>query len=388
MPSLHMETTIVLSLVQQIKQTAEQAREQAAQVNNTAHSLDWIGPSHDEFMAEAQAIARAIEAQADVGEILATRVEREIAEWEQAAANLGGSNGVVLPISGGIGSWKLPALPFSNLTPIFTIVTIAPWVGSVPSWLGDLYHKFFPAPISLPEVIAPEPEVPATGSVSLFGKLIERGQAEATTAAQPAVPTTPSAQVTPVTPSTPPAASSAPSSQPTFRTGYEPFYDISPKSQDMAFGKAACLPTSLSMLTDYYHNQDPANKAVDRDELIKMREKGDGTPGVGFGVDKLNDDLNELGYKTTKNSQSDMNGLADELKNGPLVVNVKVKLVSAPERTMSEGNSYNHSILIKGISDTNVLINDPWSGKEMEIPTDQFERMWKNGGNWVQVVRP
>lgn len=142
------------------------------------------------------------------------------------------------------------------------------------------------------------------------------------------------------------------------------------------------------MLTKYYHGQDPVNKAVEPGDLIKMLDEGDGTSGSGIGLDKLNDDLNEIGYKVTRNFQSDMTGLKDELKTGPLVVNVKVGLTSSPERALLEGNAYNHSVLVKGVSGANVLINDPWSGKEMEIPSDQFERMWSNGGHWAQVVRP
>ncbi|MBK8698432.1 MAG: hypothetical protein IPN29_02360 [Saprospiraceae bacterium] len=69
-------------------------------------------------------------------------------------------------------------------------------------------------------------------------------------------------------------------------------------------------------------------------------------------------------------------------------MNVKVNLTSTPERALSEGNTYNHAVLVKGISEKNVLINDPWSGKEMEIPAEKFDRMWGNGDHWVEIVRP
>lgn len=371
MSTIHMDTSVVLALAQQLKQTAEQTREQAARLNGAAIGVDWIGPSREEFVAEAQAIIRAIEAQAEAGVVLAGRVERETAEWEQAASSLGGSGGVGTPISGG-SAWNWPTLPVSPLTPIFTFVTIAPWLAGTPGWLSDLYRKFFPtpAPIPLPDVISPVIIEPVkTAQTGSFGDLLER----------PAVLATPSAQ---------PQASQPEVSQIPTRPGYSTYYDIPPKAQGAAYGGAACLPTSFSMVTDYYHQKNPDNQAVSPQELVKMLDSGDGTPGKGVTFDKLNDDLGELGYQETRYFQSDLSGLKGELQGGPVVVNVKVNLTSLPERALGEGNGYNHAILVKGISETNVLVNDPWSGKEMEIPAEKFERMWKNGDSWVQVVRP
>ena len=363
MITLHMETDAVRALASQIKQAAEVMHAQMRAINGSAQSADWIGPSRDEFVAETQAIVRAIEAQADAGLTLAGRAEQETAEWEQAAASLGGAGTAAFtPFSGG-GAWL--ALPFTALVPIFTYFTALPWLDGTPAWLRDLYQKFFPTPAAIP---APFPSVmePTLVSPALSSQSTPLGEL----ANQPSV-------------TLQPAASSSAS-----RPGYETYYDIVPKSQGDEYGNAACLPTSFSMLTYYYHQQNPANKVASPHDLVQMLDPGDGTSGRGIGFDRLDDDLGELGYKDVRYFQSDMSGLKNELKDGPLVVNVKVNLVSTPTRAVLDGNSYNHAMLVKGVSDSNVLVNDPWSGRELEIPSDQFERMWKNGDSWVHVLRP
>lgn len=335
MTTFHMETDSVLAMASQLKQAAETIRSESQSLSGSAGSMDWLSPSRDEYIADALAIVRTIEAQAETGMVLAGRVEREVAEWEQAAASLGGSSAFpVLPVSGGF-SWNWPTLPSSPIIPVFSLVTVAPWLGELPDWLRNLYLKFFPqqAQIPMPKVFSPVPQPPS-------------------------------------------------------RPGYETYYEIKPQSQGGSYGGAACLPTSLSMLTAYYHNQNPNNKVATPQELVDMLDPGDGTIGKGVIFDKLNDNLNGIGYHDTRNFQSDMTGLGTELKSGPVVVNVKVGLVSVPARAIVEGNASNHSILIKGISGQNVLVNDPWSGKEMEIPLDQFEHMWSNGGHWMLVIRP
>jgi len=96
MTTLHMETDTVRAMAGQLKRATEQAREQATQVNGAAQSMDWLGASRDEFVAEMDAVFRSLSAQLDVGETLAGRVESEVSEWEQVASSLGGT-GEFLP---------------------------------------------------------------------------------------------------------------------------------------------------------------------------------------------------------------------------------------------------------------------------------------------------
>src|SRR5258706_15581013 len=126
MSTIHMETDATRAMASQLKQASESTRGLGESVNSSVQSIDWIGASRDEFVAEAQAISRAIDAQAEAGAVLASRVGRETAEWEQAAAGLGGPGGETPISGGGAGNW--PQLPSSPLAPIFTIITIAPWL--------------------------------------------------------------------------------------------------------------------------------------------------------------------------------------------------------------------------------------------------------------------
>jgi hypothetical protein len=359
MTTFHMETLEVLALAQQVKSAVENSALQISQLNSSLQFMDWAGPSRDEFELEAKQILIAMEKQVQLEQTLAARIEQEIAEWEQTSATLAGFS-AANPVASG-GGLNRYILPFMPVAPVFTPLFFLPWPDKLPDWLYDLYRKLFPSdvPVSSPNE---NPNSPDTETE--LGKLLDE-------------------QPTLVEPS--PKVDDA---QSTRHGSYDIYHDVPPKSQGNSFGSAACLPTSLSMVTDYYHGKDGSNRAVSTDEFLDMLDTGDGRKGVGVGLDRLNDDLSEVGYDDVKNFQSDMPGLRDELKNGPVVVNVKVDLLSLPERSIKEGNTYNHAMVVKAISGTDVLLNDPWTGNEMKMSQDQFERMWKNGENWVQTIHP
>jgi uncharacterized protein YvpB len=170
-------------------------------------------------------------------------------------------------------------------------------------------------------------------------------------------------------------------------TQYDTYYDVPIKSQGTAYGSAACLPTSISMVMDYYKTQNANNNTASPDDLIKMLDKGDGTYGNGIGLDKMNDDLSEMGYESTIKS-GNMDDLAEKLKEGPVIVNAGVKLVSNPARDITQAGSTNHSILVKAINNDSVVVNDPWSGSEKSFSRELFEKMWSNGQNYMVIVRP
>ena len=91
MTTLHMETDIVRAMAGQLKQAAESMRTQTQSLNNSTQSIDWQGPSRDEFVMETEALIRQLDAQAEAGVVLAGRVESEVTEWEQITASLAGS---------------------------------------------------------------------------------------------------------------------------------------------------------------------------------------------------------------------------------------------------------------------------------------------------------
>jgi hypothetical protein len=166
------------------------------------------------------------------------------------------------------------------------------------------------------------------------------------------------------------------------------YHPVTPQSQEDAHGRAACFPTSVSMVLDYYHSRNPSNRFASRDDLIAMLDPGDGTKGKGVGLDRLNDDLSELGYTAITRSGS-MDDLRNFLREGPVIVNLKVDLIGLPgSGDIRLGHTYDHSVVVKGISDNAVLINEPWSGKEKVIDRATFEQMWGEGQNYMVIIRP
>lgn len=326
--------------------------------------MSWQSGGQEQFAAQANALLRQLEAQADALNILADRLEREVTEWEQTdqrgAAAFRGSSSVAafyarvgLPFTGG--SSDIPFLEQSIL-PMFTAISTMPFLTGLPAWLNSLLDKFFPPPtIVSPISEGTFPETPAV--TSPFGKLLEEEQHAS-----------PSAQ----------AASPVPA--------YEVSYTIPPLSQGALYGSAACLPTTMSMALNYYHSQNPANATASPSVLIGMLDQDDGTLGKGIGLDKLNDDLSELGYTSTV-SASNMENLESALQSGPVIVNSQVGLTSNP-RNITPVGSTNHAILVKAINAESVVVNDPWSGTEKTLPRTTFEQIWNGGGNYMIVIQP
>lgn len=374
MTTLHLIPSSGHQTATTLKQNSLAVQDEAQSLRRAIQTLStsWQGGGQEQFSAQANALLRTLEAQADALQILASRLEREVTEWEQtdqrgAAAfrGVGGDASFFManvPLTGG----QADNVFFSRATilPVFTALTVIPFISGLPAWLNSFLERFFPPPtIASPfskEAETPVAEEPA--KTSRLGELLKE-----------TAPGAPSAQET--------------DSSPSPADDYDVYYDIPPQAQGKLYGSAACLPTSISMALDYFHTQDSANRAASPTDLIGMLDQGDGTEGRGVSVDKMNDDLAELGYQSDVSS-SDMDGLTAALKDGPVIVNSKVGLVSAPARNITPSGSTNHAILVKAISADAVVVNDPWSGTEKVFSRDTFAKIWKGGGNYMTVIRP
>ena len=89
MTTLHMETDAVRAMANQLRQAVEAMRSQTQALNSSAQSVEWLGPSHDEFVMETEAIVRQLDAEAERGTVLAGRVENEVIEWMESARAFG-----------------------------------------------------------------------------------------------------------------------------------------------------------------------------------------------------------------------------------------------------------------------------------------------------------
>lgn len=377
MTTLHLQSEDGYQTASTLKRYAAQALEEAQVLQHAIKNLQsaWQGGGQAEFSHEATMLADRLQDHILELQTLADRLQREVQEWEDAdkrgASSMQGigfsfiNQSFAVPYTGGLGD---TAFYNRYFVPLFTAVSVAPLVQGLSSWVNGFLDKFFPKPA----IVSPLPDTPEP--ISGFGKLLqETPQA------------TPSAQIAPPSPTTP---SSQPTATPIpLANAYDVYHDIPPKSQGSLYGSAACLPTSMSMVLDHYHSQNPANPTASPNDLIGMLDQGDGTFGRGITLDRMNDDLAELGYQSAVSS-SDMDGLTSALNDGPVIVNSKVGLVSSPARDIIPNGSTNHAIVIKAVNSDSVVVNDPWSGTEKSFSRDTFEKMWSGGGNYMIIVRP
>lgn len=363
MTTLHLQTENGYQTAAALKQNAAIALEEVQALQRAIQNLasSWQGGAQGEFTYEANAVVRQLQNQIMLLQTLADRLQSEIREWEEVdqrgAASWRGmgaisifNSGVALPFAGGLGNST-----FYNkaILPLFTTLSVIPLLSGLPAWLNSFLDKFF----QKPEIASPIVDEPT--QISRLGELLKE------------------------TPQADPSTQAAPSPS----NDYDTYYNLPPKSQGVLYGSAACLPTSMSMVLDHYHSQDTANQTASPNDLIGMLDQGDGTVGNGVGLDRMNDDLAELGYHSTVNT-GNMDDLSNALKDGPVIVNSKVGLVSAPVRDIQANGSTNHAIVVKAINADTVLVNDPWSGTEKSFSRETFEKIWTGGGNYMIVIKP
>lgn len=255
--------------------------------------------------------------------------------------------------------------------------TITPWKSlKLPQWLTEkLDGVFKPAEIITPlakELLAPETEQPLTG----FGKLLQQ---------------------TPDSALTESATSSQPDPVPDNddQSKLNVSYAVPIKAQEAIYGNAGCSPTSVSMILDYYNAQDPQNKTISPQELVDSMDEGDGTVGKGISLSRLTDELNDLGYENiSQQVGAEFSDLDNALKGGPVIVTAGVRIVGpgtisadVPRAIEGPGNTI-HAMVVTGIGDNLVSVNDPWSGQNLQFSLETFEKMWTRGSSAIYSIRP
>jgi hypothetical protein len=404
----------ILVQPEQLRQNARilhQGREfwqaQAARLRSLLAGLDWEIRQKANVDAQVQEAIRLAEHLAARSGESAAFLETAAARFEQADAEgvralgtvLGASTleAVFAPLAarfpdaagplwrlgtlfggGGLPSTRL--LPISGgITGVGFFVSLA-WLGSTVRGLAEQIWAWLQG--RPPEILSPlpaegQPAIPKGQLARTILSGLERARRE-----QEQKQATPSGRVVQtIEVGTPKERAEAP-------PAYTIYHPVSPQSQGERYGRAACLPTAASMILEYYHSQNPAHRAASPDDLIGMLDSGDGTPGKGVTLDKLNDDLGELGYTATTRTGS-LEDLGNLLREGPVIANIKVDLIGTPGNgDIRMGPSVHHSVVVKGMSADAVIINDPWSGKEKAIERTTFEQMWREGGNYMVIIRP
>lgn len=179
----------------------------------------------------------------------------------------------------------------------------------------------------------------------------------------------------------------------TTNNSYDVYYNVPAETQGNLNEYHGCSATTVSMLTDYYHNQNGALALATPQQLQAPL----GNSGNNIAMSDMSGELSKLGYKASWTFNGDppgkvvtMSDLQSALKDGPVAVVAKVKLVgtSGKDGAIDGAGSYAHALVVKGYNKDNVVVNDPWSGKEMQIPDSTFGQMWSGGSNAIFVVRP
>jgi len=381
---------------QELRRAQESWQGQAARLRQVFSNLDWETRQRLEVEGQVQqAVALAESLAARAGE-KAAFLEAAAARFEQAdsqgAQGLGRVEYIILHPE-----WFIPwdfswtdlrsVLPLTRLVPLAGGGTVTglglfaslTWLGSavkglaeqIWAWLQGRPEKFL-SPVPEDEPAIPKGRLAQTILSGLEKARREQEQKQATSSGR---------VIQSIEVDTPKERTQPP-------PDFSIYHPITPQSQGDEYGRAACFPTSVSMVLDYYHSRNPSNRFASRDDLIAMLDPGDGTRGKGVGLDRLNDDLSELGY-TAITRPGSMDDLRNFLREGPVIVNLKVDLIGPPgSGDIRLGHTYDHSVVVKGMSDDAVLINEPWSGKEKVIDRATFEQMWGEGKNYMVIIRP
>lgn len=268
----------------------------------------------------------------------------------------------MLPLSSG-GFWKniqiIPALP---IWPAQPTLPIAPWENiKLPIWLDNLIRRFFSSESSTPTPF--EVEKPEIG----FGELLQKSMKDAQETTSPS----------------PHSIAS------------EAKYLVPTRSQGDLYGNAGCAPTSISMVLDYYNSINHDNKTISPDELINIMDAGDGVKGKGISPSNLTDELNQLGYQNiAQKVGAQYSDLETALDQGPVIVTAGVKIVGpgtiwtdTPRAINGPGNTI-HAMVVTGLGESNVVVNDPWTGRELLFSKEEFSTMWDKGSKGIYVIRP
>jgi uncharacterized protein YukE len=386
MTTLHMQTETVHAAARSLKSNSEIMQAGVQSLRGAVENLysSWRGSSSEEFHAETESLLKRLASQAEAISLLADRLAREVQEWE--AVDQRGAQGsmtsvfmgsglssfAAMPAAAGGRAWSLP-FNATSILPLTTSVSIAALIAGIPAWLSGFMDRFFGAP----EVISPlgdpgrSPAPPTPSGRKTFGDLLNESPPSATASGAPVAPV------------------DSPASK------YDTYYDVPLKSQGDLYGNAGCSPTSVSMVTDYFHAQDPSNATATPAELITSLDKGDGTPGSGISLSNMTDELGDLGYENvTTKVNANLEDLKSALGSGPVIVTSGVSIVgpgtaaSGVARDITGPGGVIHAMVVKGISEQNVAVNDPWSGMSKDIPMDTFSKMWNNGSNGMVVIRP
>jgi hypothetical protein len=192
------------------------------------------------------------------------------------------------------------------------------------------------------------------------------------------------------TTTTPPEQPAASQTQPVAPTQAQWWRNVPTQSQHGleyrgARNEYGCTVTSASMILDYYHAQSPNHQTLSAQELLNVNAQQGEFTSTGMSASNLRDELDKLGYTATDHPNATKTELLEAVKEGPVIAVVKLNLKTTGD---------NHAVVVTGISDDQVRVNDPWTGAARTYDWDEFGKSW--GANFGKdapinnfvVIRP
>lgn len=84
---IHMDTEQVRAVARQLQQNANQMYEMGSSLRHQTASMDWQGPSRDDFFSQLEQALKQLNTLSESGLVLGERVNREVEEWVTADQN-------------------------------------------------------------------------------------------------------------------------------------------------------------------------------------------------------------------------------------------------------------------------------------------------------------
>lgn len=142
-------------------------------------------------------------------------------------------------------------------------------------------------------------------------------------------------------------------------------HDLTYKGANTEYG---CVPTSTSMILDYWHQQNQENLTVPAQDLLNINVDQGEFNKYGMSSSNIHNEVGNLGYDAQDYTNSDLNELKTAVADGPVIAVVKLGM---------KADGTNHAVVVTGISNQNeVRVNDPWTGKSQTYSWDQFSKSW------------
>ncbi|MCB2160540.1 CHAP domain-containing protein [bacterium] len=94
MSILRMETDVARHVSAKLREMSELFQSQADAMYSRVENMNWQGGSRDEFVSEIDQVSSTLVAYAESCDVLRTRLDSEIAQWEETAAKFDGGAGV------------------------------------------------------------------------------------------------------------------------------------------------------------------------------------------------------------------------------------------------------------------------------------------------------